>query len=270
MTEPTLAEPLGPRPISLFALGFRTLAGFGAGLLGSGVIFGIALLGASILQSALGTSGDGTLHPLFVFVFMAMIFLGSATSNLLGPLFIALTERGRYVRVATTLTQVFASNLVILIVMGPVYMVVAGLNAEMLSSVAAIQVIVSAFVSALILEIMADYRYALLGVYSTAFAVLVSAGFYFFFYSLSLGQPLILLLLALPVMWVSIGLFGGLLQWIYGFVYKLYGVDFLSGATVYGADQRWVSDEEVHQEELAAVERSVDTGANFLQKTDKP
>lgn len=266
---PPSADSLGPRPFSPFLLLLRTLAGLGAGLVGSGVIFVIALLGSGILQSALGTSEDGTLHPLFIFVFMAMMFVGSATANHLGSLFIALGDRDHYQRLSTTLTQIFVANLVILIALAPVYMIAAGLNTALLSSVAALQVIVSAFATALILEIIADYRYALLGVYSTAFAVLVSAGVYFLFYSISVQQPLILLLLALPVMWTSIGLFGGLLNFLYGWIYKLYGVDFLSGATVYGADERWETEEEETKREVEKIERSLDTGANFLGKMEK-
>lgn len=260
---------LGPRSIPLFLLLLRTLAGLGAGLVGSGVIFAVALLGANVLQSALSISGprtDGALHPLFVFVFMAMMFVGSATSNILGPLFIGLSDREHYKRLSTTLTQIFVANVVILILLAPVYMIGAGLNTALLPSVAALQVIVSAFATALILEIIADYRYALIGVYGTVVAVLVSAAVYFLFYSISVEQPLILLLMALPVMWGSIGLFGGLMNLLYAWIYKLYGVDFLSGVTVYGEDERWVSEEEETQTELAAMERKLDTGASFLEK----
>lgn len=268
---PTPENPadLGPRSIPLFLLLLRALAGLGAGLVGSGVIFAVALLGANVLQSALAVSGartDGALHPLFVFVFMAMMFVGSATSNILGPLFIGLSDREHYKRLSTTLTQIFVANVVILILLAPVYMVGAGLNTALLPSVAALQVIVSAFATALILEIIADYRYALIGVYGTVVAVLVSAAVYFLFYSISVEQPLILLLMALPVMWGSIGLFGGLMNLLYAWIYKVYGVDFLSGATVYGEDERWVSEEEEKQTELAAIERSTDTGASFLGK----
>lgn len=263
------AQDLGPRPLSLFALLLRSLGGLGGGMIGTGVIFGISLVGAGILQSALGSTGDGTINPLFVFVFMAMIFLGSVTSNLLGPLFMGLSDHERYKRLATSLYQIFIANVVTLIVMAPIYVVVAGLNVSMIASVAALQVIVSAFTSALILEIIADYRYALLAIYSTAFSVMVSAGVYFLFYSISSGQPIFLLFLALPVMWISIGLFGGLIQLLYGFIYKLYGVDFLSSVTVYGADERWVSEEEETQVELKKEELRTDTGASFLQKSEK-
>ena len=266
---------LGPKPVPILNVFLRALGGLGGGVIGTGIILAIAFLGASVLSSALGESIDGTVHPLFVFVFIAMIFLGSTAANLLGPLFIGLTDRDKYSRLNTTLYQVFIANLVILIVTAPVYMIVSSLKVESIASVAALQVVVSAFVSALILEVIADYRYALLGVYSTALSVLVSAGVFFFFYSVSSGQPIILLFLALPTIWLSIGLFSGLLGLVYGWIYKMYGVDFLSSAIKYGGDQKWTSDEEDAEMEESREKAKDDAGAKFLdgqegQKSQEP
>ena len=243
-------ETLGPRPVSPLVLLLRALSGLGGGVVGTAVVIFIAFLGAGILQSALGASSENdTIHPLFVFVFIAMMFLGSLASNLLGPLFIGLTDRKKYVGLTTSLYQIFAANLVILIVLVPVYMIVSGLKIEMLASVAALQVVVSAFISALILEIIADHKYALLGVYSTAFSILVSAGIYFFFYSVSPDQPMVLLFLALPVIWTSIGVFSGLMGLVYEKVYRLYGVDFLSSAVKYGQDETYGAEPPSEEEE---------------------
>jgi len=143
-------------------------------------------------------------------------------------------------------------------------MIVSGLKVEMIASVAALQVVVSAFISALILEIIADYKYALLGVYSTAFSVLVSAGIYFFFYSVSSEQPIILLFLALPVIWGAIGIFSGLLGLVYEKVYRLYGIDFLSSAIKYGDDETY-GEEPVEEDEEEEKPKD-DAGAEFLGK----
>ncbi len=258
---------LGPRPVPLLVLLLRALGGIGGGIIGTAVVVVISILGAGILQSALGTgSEDGSVHPLFVFVFIAMMFLGSLTSNLLGPLFLGLSDRQKYKALTTSLYQIFIANIVILIVLVPVYMIVSGLKVEMLSSVAALQVVVSAFISALILEIIADHKYALLGVYSTAFSILVSAGIYFFFYSVSSQQPIILLFLALPVIWGAIGIFSGLMGLVYEKVYRLYGIDFLSSAVKYGNDENY-GVEPVEEDEEAEEEKSKnEAGADFLGK----
>lgn len=255
---------LGPKPVGGFTILLRTLGGLGGGVIGTGIILAIAFLGASILSSALGASTDGAVHPLFVFVFMAMMFLGSLAANILSPLFMALTDRAKYKRLSTTLYQIFIANLVILIVIAPVYMIVSGLKVDSIAAVAALQVVVSAFVSALILEVIADYRYALLGVYSTALSVLVSAGVYFLFYTVSSGQPIILLFIGLPTIWVSIGLFSGLLGFLYGWIYKLYGVDFLSSVVKYGQDESWDTPEEVAEKVQQKEKAKVDSGAKFL------
>lgn len=261
---------VGPRPVPPLVLLLRAVGGIGGGVIGTAIVILISILGTGILQSALGSgSADGTVHPLFVFVFIAMMFLGSLTSNIFGPLFLGLSDRKKYIHLTTSLYQIFIVNLVILIVLVPVYMIVSGVKVELLSSVAALQVVVSAFISALILEIIADHKYALLGVYSTTFAILVSAGIYFFLYSASANQPLILLFLALPVIWGAIGIFSGLMGLIYEKIYHLYGVDFLSSEIKYGQD-------EAFGEELPAPEDEDDeedqknpkdeAGADFLSK----
>ena len=258
---------LGPRPVSMFAILMRTVGGLGGGIMGAGVIFVIALLGSGILSTALDEVG-GTPSPLFVFVFLAMIFLGSTTANLLGSLFMGFGDREHYSSVATSLYQIFFANVAILFVVAPVYLIVAGLdlNLGMLASVAALQVVVSAFVSALILEIIANHRYALVGVYSTMLSVLVSVGVYFLVYSMSSGSPLLLLLLALPVMWFSIGFFSGLISVLYGWIYQWYGVDFLNSGTTYGDDVRWISEaEETAIEEDKETHKDI-SGAAFLKK----
>jgi hypothetical protein len=258
---------VGPLPVSPMILLLRALGGIGGGVVGTAVVILISILGAGILQSALGAgSEDGTVHPLFVFVFIAMMFLGSLASNLLGPLFLGLSDRKKYVALTTSLYQIFIANIVILIVLVPVYMLISGLKVEMLSSVAALQVVVSAFVSALILEIIADHKYALLGVYSTAFSVLVSAGIYFFFYSVSSDQPIILLFLALPVIWGAIGIFSGLMGLVYEKIYRLYGIDFLSSEVKYGDDENYGVEPTEEDEEEEENKPKNESGADFLGK----
>ncbi|KKT74451.1 MAG: hypothetical protein UW70_C0054G0003 [Candidatus Peregrinibacteria bacterium GW2011_GWA2_44_7] len=273
-TPATEESTFGPPPVNGLNILLRALSGLGGGIIGTGLILIISLLASGILQSALQTeNGDGTVHPLFVFVFLAMIFLGSTTTNLLGPLFMGLSDREKYKRLSTSLTQIFIANIVIFILVVPIYVIVAGMNIKMIASVAALQVIVSSFSSALILEIIANYRYALLGVYSTAFAVVISSGLNFIFYSIGPDNPTFLLFVALPLIWLCIGLFNGLLGWVYGGVYKLYGTDFLSSTIKYGADQSWLSEAEEQQQQLDAEQhiqaKKEDEGATFLNKVDQ-
>ena len=62
---------VGPLPVSPMILLLRALGGIGGGVVGTAVVILISILGAGILQSALGAgSEDGTVHPLFVFVFI--------------------------------------------------------------------------------------------------------------------------------------------------------------------------------------------------------
>lgn len=265
------SQALGPRAIPFLTVLLRTFGGLGGGIVGTGLILIIAFLASGILSTAMGVgSEDGVVHPLFVFVFLAMMFVGSCAANVLGPLFTGLVDREKYTHLASSLYQIFIANVVILVAVAPVYMVVASLKTELIGGVAALQVVASAFASAMIFEIVASYRYALLGVYATAFAVLVSSGVYFLFYGVSSsGTPIILLFVALPVMWTSIALFGGLLEWIYAWFYKMYGVDFLSSVMKYGADVRWISEEEEKAQELETFKTVLgkkEVGAEFLRR----
>lgn len=257
---------IGPRAVPFLTVLLRTFGGLGGGIVGTGLILVIAFLGSGILSSAFGVG----VHPLFVFVFLAMMFVGSCAANVLGPLFVGLVDREKYTHLASSLYQIFIANVVMLVVVAPVYMVVASLKPELIGGVAALQVVVSAFVSAMILEIVASYRYALLGVYATAFSALIASGVYFFFYGVSSSStPIILLFVALPVMWTSIALFGGLLEWVYAWFYKVYGVDFLSSVMKYGEDVRWISVEEEEKQELDQFKTALgkkEGGAEFLNR----
>lgn len=264
-------KTIGPRAVPFLTVLLRTFGGLGGGIVGTGLILVIAFLGSGILSSAFGVEGgDVEVHPLFVFVFLAMIFVGSCAANVLGPLFVGLVDREKYTHLASSLYQIFIANVVMLVVVAPVYMVVASLKPELIGGVAALQVVVTAFVSAMILEIVASYRYALLGVYATAFSALIASGVYFFFYGVSSSStPIILLFVALPVMWTSIALFGGLLEWVYAWFYKVYGVDFLSSVMKYGEDVRWISVEEEEKQELDQFKTALgkkEGGAEFLNR----
>ena len=75
-----------------------------------------------------------------------------------------------------------------------------------------IHIVLSAQASALILKIIAHHKYALLGVYSNTLAILVALGLNFLIYNLSGYNLSILVLISIPLIWLSLAFFEAVKQ----------------------------------------------------------
>src|SRR3989338_10800708 len=110
----------GPPSPTFLTLVLKTFAGIGGGIAGMLILLVIFLGASTILQSAINpgfATDQTTKNPLFIFVFMAMIFLTSLGSNLLGSLFFTFVEHEKYTRTSTAMYQIFFANLVIFALM---------------------------------------------------------------------------------------------------------------------------------------------------------
>lgn len=229
----------GPRRITFLTMVIKTFSGLAGGVAGTLVLLLIFLLTSSILQPVLSPAEAvaNEVSPLFIFVLMAMIFSTSMISSMVGPFLMSYSERDRYTRVATALSQIFIMNLVIFAFVMPIYLTTSTTHLELTAYAAGLQIILSATASALIFELIHDSRYTLLSVYTTILGVLVATAFSFFLYSLSgPAGATILLFASLPVIWTMIGFSQGALSMFYFWLYQNYGIDFLATATSYGAD----------------------------------
>jgi len=259
----------GPRKVPLLTLGLRTLAGLGGGIVGTAVLLVAVFLGASVLSSI--TSTEGAVNPLVIFVFMAVVFLSSCLSNVVSTLLIGLTDRDKYKMLFSTIYQVFIVNLVTLVLMAPVYIIVSGFSAEMMAYVAALQILITIVASALILEILSDAKYALLGVYSVTFGLVAASAINFILYKMAGENGTILLFAALPVIWFMLGLMNGLIGMGYRFIYDSYGVDFLSKYVKYGLDTEPSSEEEeITEKDALSMKQDVKGGEFFEEDSPKP
>ncbi|KKU80480.1 MAG: hypothetical protein UY05_C0006G0014 [Candidatus Peregrinibacteria bacterium GW2011_GWA2_47_7] len=249
----------GPPESTFLTLVLKTCAGLGGGIVGTLVLLVIFLLGASIIQPTLSGVAQEEIHPLFIFVFVAMIFLASLGSNVVGSLLFAFVQHEKYTRVTSALYQIFIVNIVIVAIMAPIYLVVIGLGLEITAFVAGIQVIISALTSVMVLEIIGNLRYALVGVYSVLFSILFSTGVIFIFYQFT-GRDLVLLLfITLPTIWMFLGFISSIVEMLYTWMYRLYGVDFLASTTDFGKDYGEVEPEDLPLPEDVA-------GGEFLGK----
>ena len=159
------------------------------------------------------------------------------------------------------MSQVFKVNLIVFLLMVPVYFLTASMGIEAVSYVVTLHMIIAAQVSVLIMEIVSNYKYALVGVYGTTFSIVVAIAILFALARI-LGNAPILIFLALPVVWVSIALIGSLVTVIYGWLAGVYDKDFLSTQTMYGDDYG----KEVESEAEIAPKAEDEEGAEFLRK----
>ncbi|MCD6109785.1 hypothetical protein J7J83_03445 [bacterium] len=245
----------------------RTIAGLGGGIAGTIVLLIIYMLSSSILQQALVQSGEeADVTSLFTVVIMAMVFVSLLVSNIFSPLFISFTQGERYKKVTTSLFQIFVLNIVIFVLLVPIYLFSTNIGIGFVSFTAGLQMALSVLASALVFEIISNYRYALLGVYSVIFAVLLAIVFSSIIYQTT-GSVLALLFLALPLLWGGIGFMFGLVGMIYAWVVSVWGVDYLATTQEYAKD--YGVHETTDEVEVVAPEPKDTEGVDFLRKDDQ-
>lgn len=266
--DQTKVQELGPGRISFGTFLLKILAGAAGGIGGSLILVLIFVLASSVLTPLTGsqaTTEGGTtaiqVSPIFTFILMMMIFLSTTVGNIMSTWLMGLTERGKYTRISSAISQVFTISMIIFVIMVPVYFITSATNVTITAYAVALHIIISAQVSALILEIVSNYRYALVGVYGITFSILVSAGIMFGLAGI-VSSPQVLLFVALPIVWGSIAFVQSIFTILYGWVARTYDKDFLSTQTVYGNDYG----KEVESEEEPETPKVKDEeGANFLR-----
>jgi MFS family permease len=269
IVQPQPEYVYGPRKISFFTLVLKTFAGFAGGIAGTLVLLLIFLSTSSILQPVLGQTvaveaAAGEVSPLFMVVLMGMVFATSIVSSLLATLLLSYTERDRYTKIATMMSQVFIINIVIFAFVLPIYLTTSTTRIELTAFAAFMQIILSATASAMILELIHDHRYALMAVYTTILAILVAMGMNFFIFYAT-GTATIVLFCALPIIWSSIGFSQAALGMIYFWMYETWGSDFLASTTSFGTDYGIPDTSEEEAEEEAAKHPDVE-GGSFLKQ----
>jgi len=208
---------------------FRVLAGFFGGASGTVVLLGIFLTTKSVL-SPLGSEQPITeyVSPIFVFILLVMFFLSSTVANIVSTLLLGWADKSRYKNLKFTVYQVLIVSLLIFVLMAFVYFGTSLLNPTLLPYIIGLHVIISAQVSALILEIASNNKHALIGVYGVTFSLFLSFGILLVLSTLFSGNTAILLFALLPVVWGATALMGGLVTAVYEFLVKTYERDFLA------------------------------------------
>lgn len=219
-----------PEKPSIKAFFLRIAAGLAAGITGSLLLLVIYLLTATYIQPLINpaTVGIGEeSSPMFVFVFMVIVFIAILTTNIVGSFLMGMAVRERYTNLSEAITKILFMNLLIFVLMIPLYLIAANINVEFLIYAVALQIFLSAQASILCLEVVSNGKYAIIGIYSTIIAILLSAGILFLINKSTLN-PTAFFFAIFPTVWVFMGLSHGLLALLYGMVASASGKDFMA------------------------------------------
>ncbi len=249
--------------ISVSSYLFRIISAVLGGIVGSLVLVLFFILANTLLSPVLSSSGEGTIGSVFVFIVMIMVFLSTLFGNVIATFLISLTEREKYKRRSTAISQIAIMSIIVVIFMLPVYFITATIDVQMVVYAVALHMILTVLTSSLTLEIVSNYRYSLVGLYGVTLAIIVSSAVLFVFAKV-VENIAILLFVALPIIWGTMALVQGLTFMVYASFAKLYDKDFLSTQTMYGDDYG----KEVEEEEEIIDEKQIpeEEGASFLRK----
>ncbi len=232
--------------ITLPTVFINTLVGLSSGLLGTMVLGLILLLTWSIVGDVLiptnqqTTSEFGEIlshkentHPLFLSVVILAIFMASLAANILKTILSTSLEE-RHTSPATALTHVGVGNVVLLLMMIPVYITISGqYGATGVAIVALIHSCLSAIFSVLTLELTSIRKYILVCLYGVIFGLVL---FFVSFNIFGNNSPTIMAFVALPLLLGMMSLGQGLTQLLYFWFAETYANDFLDLDKQYGSD----------------------------------
>lgn len=253
-----MTEEISPPKISFPRFLLKLIAATAGGVAGTLILLLIFILASSAMPSITSFNVENYISPIFVFILLAMIFLASTIGNILSAFLLSLTEREKYKRTSSAIYQIFIISVIIFLLMAPIYFITYSVNYENIAYSVALHLVISAQVSALILEIVSNYKYALVGVYGTTFSILASTAILFGLSGI-IQNPAILLFAALPIIWFSTAFMQSIVTMVYAWIAQIYDKDFLSTQALYGADYG----NEVEEKPIPKAKDEV--GADFLR-----
>ncbi|MBU0705961.1 hypothetical protein KJ657_01360 [Patescibacteria group bacterium] len=230
------------RPLSATLFALRLLSGITGGVVGMLIAFVVYFIMSTFIPSGEAVSS------LSFFAIIVMAFVATLSANTITAVMLTFMDHEKYSRRKTTITQVFLFNLVLFFLTIPLYLIAIPL--EITTGVVALHFLLSAYVSALIMEVLAGYEYSLVGIYSSSLGIFVSIGIALLMLNSNVSQ-LVLTLGAMPAVWFILELVGGFVELIYDNFLRFYGVDALNVETDLGGDTMIEKESEDEEDEDA-------------------
>ncbi len=216
------------RPLSATLFFLRLISGIAGGVVGMLIAFI-----AYFVMSSFIPAGD-EVSSLSFFAIIVMAFVSTLSANTVTALIVSFMDHEKYKRRKTIITQVFLFNMILFFLTVPLYLIAIPL--ELTIGVATLHFLLSAYVSSLIMEVLAGYEYSLLGIYANSLGIFISIGIALLLLNSKISN-LVLILGAMPAVWFILELMGGIIELIYDNFLRLYGVDALNTGTDLGGDE---------------------------------
>lgn len=229
------------RPLSFNLFWLRLLSGVAGGIGGMLIAFV-----AYFMMSAFIVPDGEEVASLSFFAIIVMAFLATISANTITAVSLTFMDSEKYKRRKTIITQVFMFNLILFLLAIPLYLIAIPL--EITTGVAAMHFLLSAFISSLIMEILAGYEYCLVGIYSSSLGIFTSMGIALLILNSDISQQ-VLILGAMPMVWFILMLVGSFVELVYDNYFRAYGVDALNVETDLGGDTLVEKEEEDEEEE---------------------
>lgn len=227
---------IGPRVITNYHIITRTVAGLFGGIAGT-IVMVITLLLASNLfkngntQAATELSQNAsaiTKSEINIFILMAGAFLSSLAGNIMAFLGFSLFDHEKYTRVVSTIVQLMIVNLLVFVFIAPAYLVLSTAKLSNVSFLVGAHIILATLLCIFVSEVINNTRYVLVGFYGAMFGILMGIGAELLVALKSSEQMIgILVLTMLPVTLATMGFFSSIFEMFYGWIYRLYGIDWL-------------------------------------------
>lgn len=228
-------DSLQKRPLTFVLFLLRLLSGVVGGIAGTLALFVVYFVLLNVVPDT-----DGV-NSLSFFVIIVMAFVGTLVANSVTAVMVSYLDNAKYMRRKTTILHVFVFNLVLFLLTIPLYFL--ALQLDIVTAMVAIHLLLSAFISALIMELLAGERYALIGLYSLAFGIFFAITLAMILVAYNISE-LVIIFTAMPGVWFLLQLFGGLTELVYDNFVKFYGVDALNTQTDLGGDAESDEDDE--------------------------
>lgn len=186
--------------------------------------------------------------PIFPFALSFITFIVSIIVVLLTYYFLTIIDQEKYKKTIIHFSQLAIFSIIIYILFITIYVVVGINNYDYIMYVFIFHILILTFWSILILELLNNYRYILLWVYSSFFGFWIASILILFIFSMfwTSYAKLLSLLLMLPLsVWLLL-----FFKWLFEFLYYKYFI-------ITWKDQLWDIFEQIKQEEIDLYNENV-------------
>jgi len=164
---------------------------------------------------------------MFPFVLSLVTFVATLITSMVSTKLLTMTDGEKYKSQWEIYGQIWIFSIILYLCFTPIYIYTGLLNYENILVVFIAHVLLFTFGSALIVELLNNYRYVLIGLYGNFIALCAASSITLvLFYSMSTGQAkLIIMLVIIPLVLTIMSMIKWLFEFLYYSYYRLTNLD---------------------------------------------